>query len=208
MSDRRFGLYLRPSLAMCRAQAEIHDLLARQYNLQTAGRFMPHATIKGFFRSDASVSTMVAQLDAAMVGQSAFPVCNAGVVPFLNHAIVLDIHRGESGNANEPLQTLHQAALDALLPLVRSDCDFTPGEWKGPMFHAHLTLAMADIPASFFDEILAFVRDAEPIGPPSFLADTVQLFAFASDEWSGRWGETLSWELLHSWRLPSETTSG
>ena len=54
-------------------QAEVHDLLARQYNLRVAGRFMPHATIKGFFRSDAPVAEMVAALDVSPRGQEADP---------------------------------------------------------------------------------------------------------------------------------------
>ena len=202
MNDARYGFYLRPSLAMCRAQAEIHDLLARQYNLRVAGRFMPHATIKGFFRSDASVDEMIARLDAAIKGMTSFAVHNHGVVPYLKESIVLNIHQDANGATNGPLQALHEAALKALLPLVRSDCEFTPGEWKGPLFHAHLTLAMADVPARCFDEILEFVRRAEPIGPPAFLTDTVQLFAFESDDWGGRWWQTLRWELLQSWRLP------
>ncbi|MGI8976821.1 MAG: hypothetical protein ACR2GS_08885 [Thermomicrobiales bacterium] len=45
-TDVRFGFYLRPSLAMSRAQVEIHNLVARQYGSMTAGKFMPHATIK------------------------------------------------------------------------------------------------------------------------------------------------------------------
>jgi hypothetical protein len=39
----------------------------------------------------------------------------------------------------------------------------------GRVFHAHLTLAFADIPTARFTEVLRFVRKAEPIGPPSFL---------------------------------------
>jgi hypothetical protein len=34
----RHGVYLRPSLAMSRAQATIHDLLARQYGLHEPSR--------------------------------------------------------------------------------------------------------------------------------------------------------------------------
>jgi hypothetical protein len=203
VTDRRFGVYLRPSPAMCRAQAELHDLLARQYNLHAAGRFMPHVTLKGFFRSDASLETIVARLVAALAGRAAFPVWNGGVVPYLKSAIVLDVHRDEQRNTNAPLQRLHEAAFDAVLPLVRADCDFTPEEWSGPRFHAHLTLAMADVPERFFDEILAFVQAFESIGPRTFTAEIVQLFAFASDDWPGRWLETLRWELLHSWQLPA-----
>lgn len=203
MAERRYGLYLRPALAMCRAQVEIHHLLERQYGLRVAGRFMPHATIKGFFRSDAPISEMMARLDASLASIRSFAVRNHGVVPVGNLSIVLDIH-GAAEVRNPALTALHQAALDALLPLVHPDCEFTPGEWKGPSFFAHLTLAMADIPAPFFDEVLAFVKDAEPIGPAEFRAEVVQLFAFESDDWSGRWGETLQWELLHSWRLATD----
>jgi hypothetical protein len=45
------------------------------------------------------------------------------------------------------------------------------------------------------------VREAEPIGPPQFLAEVVHLYAFQSADWTGRYWETLTWELLHSWRL-------
>jgi hypothetical protein len=39
-------------------------------------------------------------------------------------------------------------------------------------------------------------RKAEPIGPPSFLAEVVHLLAFTSDRWKGWWWETLRWKLL------------
>jgi 2'-5' RNA ligase len=202
MTDIRYGFYLRPSFAMCRAQVEIHDLLQRQYGLQAAGKFMPHATIKGFFRSDAPVETMVSRLDTALAGHRALTVYNNGAVAFGTMGIALRIQFTPEGAHNGPLQALHQAALDALLSLVHPQCDFTPHEWLGERFDAHLTLAMADLKPQFFDEILRFVKEAEPIGPASFLADTFQLFAFESDDWAGRWWETLRWELRHSWRLP------
>lgn len=200
-SDRRYGFYLRPSFAMCLAQAQVHELLCRQYHLDVAGRFMPHATIKGFFRSEAPAAEMVQRLDDVLGSHRAVAVHNGGVVPLGPVGIGLAIQRLADGSRNEPLQSLHEAALGALMPLVHPSCDFTPMEWLGPRFEAHLTLAMADIPPTQFDEILRFIRDGEPIGPTEFTADTVQLFVFESDEWSGRWWDTLGWELLHSWRL-------
>ena len=197
----RYGFYLRPSFAMCRAQAELHDLLARQYGLQAAGRFMPHATIKGFFRTAEPVAELVARLDGALAGRAPILVHNGGVVPFLNLAIVLTVQRLPDGGPNGPLQALHETAWAALRPAVHPDCEFTPGEWHGPLFEAHLTLAMADIPAPLFDEVLAFVQDAEPVGPVSFVADTFHLVAFGSDDWAGRYWNTLQWEVVHSWRL-------
>lgn len=200
--DVRYGLYLRPSLAMSRAQAGIHDLLARQYGLQAAGRFPPHATLKGFFRATVTTAQLRAQLNQMLAGRPTFTVFNRGVLAFGQDGIVLDIHRTPTGAANTALQELHEAALEALLPVVHADCEFTwtdPG--AGERFHAHLTLAFADIPAPYFQEVLRFVRDAEPVGPASFLADTVQLLAFTSDRWNGRWWERMRWRLVDSWPL-------
>jgi hypothetical protein len=201
MSNIRYGFYLRPSYAMCIAQATMHDMLRRQYGLQVAGQFMPHATIKGFFRSDAPVDTIIAYLDAALAVRQSFTIYNNGVVGYDNTGIALRIHNTPDGAKNKPLQALHQSTLDALLPLVHPDCEFTQQEWFGPRFDAHLTLAMTDIPPQFFDEILHFVREAEPIGPAQFVASVFQLFAFTSEDWAGHWWKTLEWQLLHTWQL-------
>jgi len=202
MNDIRYGFYLRPSYAMCLAQAEIHDLLRRQYGLHAAGKFMPHATIKGFFLSHADPTEMVSRLTSALADLQSFSVSNGGVIAFGQSAVVLDIGRTPEGDKNTELQALHDAALRALLPLVSTDCDFAPRESIGSHFTPHLTLAMADIPPSTFDEVLRFVRDAEPIGPSTFRAEVVHLWEFQSDEWAGSWWETLRWRLIRSWRLP------
>lgn len=201
MSDTRYGFYLRPSAAMCRAQAEVHALLDRQYNLRVAGRFMPHATVKGFFRSDATLPEIVERIDGAMADRAPVTVTNRGPIAFGGSSIVLDVHHEADGATNAPLQALHEASIAAILPVVHSDCDFTPREWLGPMFFAHLTLAMADLPERFAAEVLEFVNDLGPIGPDHFVADTFQLFAFQSDDWGDQWWSALEWELLQSWRL-------
>lgn len=206
MENVRYGFYMRPSAEMSRAQAEVHDLLARQYNLRVAGRFMPHATIKGFFRSDAPVAELVSRLDEALVDKQPIPIANGGPIAFGTSAIVLDIHHDEAGVPNEALQAFHEAAIAVLLPVVHPDCNFTPNEWLGPMFHAHLTLAMADVRPQFAAEVLEFIRDLGPIGPKHFSADTFQLFAFTSPHWSGDWWRNFEWELLHSWRLGHSTS--
>ena len=72
-------------------------------------------------------------------------------------------------------------------------------------FHAHLTLAMGDIPTGLSGEIIAFLDAAEPIGPSAFIADRFHLVACRSRQWSGPWWETMQWALLHSWRLGGES---
>jgi len=202
--DQRDGLYLRPSPAMCHAQAEIHALLERQYSLRAAGRFMPHATLKGFFRSEATPAEMVARLDPVLAAHAPFPAASAGVAPLGPGGIVFGIQHLAGGQINQALRTLHEETIAALLPLVHPACDVTPGEWHGDRFDAHVTLAMADIPLPFFDEILQFLRDLGPIGPPGFVVDRLHRCAVTSDDWAGAWWETLGWRLLHGWRLGSE----
>jgi hypothetical protein len=178
-------------------------VLERQYGLRAAGKFMPHATIKGFFRSEASEGSIVARLDAVLDGREAFEVFNEAIVPFGRDGIAIDINSTSERRPNVPLQDLHQAVMDAVMPLVDPACVFTRKEMEFAYerFRAHLTLAMADVPERLFDEVLAFVREADQIGPTRFLADTVQLVAFHSEDWEERWWETLRWRLLRSWPL-------
>lgn len=199
----RYGYYLRPSPEMCAAQVRLHSLLSHQYGLQVAGRFMPHCTVKGFFRSNASEEEIRARAATITAGAEAFAVASQGVVPFGDRAIVLPISGMPDGSKNVALQSLHEKALEALLPIVSLECPHTPTESLGERFHAHLTLAMADIPAPQFDEILAFCQELEPIGPATFMAERLHLFAFDSDDWDGAWWESFRWRLVDSWRLES-----
>ena len=201
MEGVRYGFYLRPSAALCRAQAEVHDLLRRQYGTTGGGVFMPHCTVKGFFRSDAPVEELIARLDPVMAGRAPFAVFNAGPVPFGKAGIALSIQQMPDGRRNEALQAVHEAAWDAIEPVIHPACNFSPTEGKRDNFHAHLTLAMADIPAVVFDEIVDFVNDLRPIGPDVFSAEAFHLFEFRSDDWTGTWWDTLRWRLLHGWRL-------
>jgi 2'-5' RNA ligase len=180
---------------------QVHQLLECQYGLEVAGKFMPHCTVKGFFKSNAPEAEIHAR--AATIGQglAPFPVWNNGVRAFGTDAIVLSIMRDPEGKRNDALQMLHERALDALLPLVADDCNFTLGEWDRERFEAHLTLAMADIEPRFFAEILDFCRQLARVGPASFHAERLHLYAFESDDWHGLWGKTLTWRLLGSWSL-------
>lgn len=197
----RYGWYLRPSYAMSRAQAEMHDLLRRQFGLVGGGVFMPHATLKGFFRSDAPAAEIEDAFGKAVEGHEPFAVSNHGAVGWGRGSIVIDIHHTSDGERNEALQALHEAGWHAITPLIHPDCAFTAIEGAMENFHAHLTLAMADVREDLFDEVMAFVREAGPIGPDVFTAEFVHLYAFHSEAWTGSWWKTLDWTLLQSWRL-------
>ncbi len=197
----RFGFYLRPSYAMCRAQAEMHDLLRRQFGLQVGGQFMPHATIMSFFRSDAPIAGIESVIDGAVRGHAPFTVSNNGPKPHKRSGVSLDVHHNADGSPNAALQAMHESAFAAITPLVHPECEFAFNGWAGENFRAHLTLAMADIPETMFDEILAFIESAAPIGPAQFLAEYFTLYAFQSDDWGGAWWRTLTWRPIRTWRL-------
>lgn len=203
----RFGLYLRPSYAMCRAQAEIHDLLKRQFRFVTAGVFMPHATVKGFFRSDATIVELAGAVVRALAGRRPFFVVSNGPVPLGRGGVSLDVHHDERGRLNREFQATHEAVFNGLAPLVHPACDFTPREEALDRFFAHLTLAMSDVPEVMFDELFAFLQEAQPIGPRRFMAEYFHLFALRSDDWSGEWWSTLEWSLLHAWKLGDPATT-
>lgn len=196
-----YGWYLRPSFEMSRDQSLMHELLRRQFGLIGGGAFMPHATLKGFFRSDAPVQDIQAAFDRAVVGHMPFTVYNGGPVGWGRGSIVIDIQKLPDGATNAPLQALHESGWSEITPLVNSDCPVTWGEAAMENFAAHLTLAMADLREEMFDEVMQFITDAGAIGPDSFTAEYVHLYAFRSQDWSGRWWETLEWSLMKSWRL-------
>ena len=201
----RYGFYLRPSPAMSRAQAAMHDALRRQFGLRVGGQFMPHATIMSFFRSDAPVAEIVSAIDPVIADRPVFPVWNNGPIT-MGRGVVLDVHHDDRGNPNAAMQAVHEAAFAAITPLVHSQCEFAWNGWSGERFHAHLTLAMADVPEWGQQEVLEYAR-AEPVGPRTFLAEYFHLYAFQSDDWAGEWWRTMSWEWLYSWRLAPVASS-
>lgn len=55
-------------------------------------------------------------------------------------------------------------------------------------------------PDFLLDEVLAFIRDAEPIVPGRFTGDYLHLFTFRSDDGAGEWWHGLRWTVMHAWR--------
>lgn len=194
----RFGLYLRLSPRMAQEIAAMHELMRRQFGQTRAGMYMPHATI-GFFRSSAPWEAIADAVTPVLRGRPAFTVQNHGPMHHGN-SVVLDIHHGDDGQPNPELLALHDDAHRALAPLIPVERDRF--DWTGEGFHAHVTLAQTIRPPWLRDEILAFARDLEPIGPRRFLADHVHLYVVRSEHWdSADWSDTLTWDLLTSWRL-------
>jgi 2'-5' RNA ligase len=201
MAGLRYGVYLLPAPPLAAAVAAVHDRLAREHGLRAAGRFMPHVTLKGFFRSEADPAELEARLRPALHGRPPVTLHNAGAVALGPDTIALDVDADPGGGRNRALHDLHVAVFDAMGACVARGCEFTAAEFAGDAFRAHLTLAMADIPPDRFSELLALTAQA-PVGPPSSEAIEVALFAFDSHDWAGSWWETLTWRPVAAFLLP------
>lgn len=201
----RYGFYARPSLALSRAQTEVHDLLRRQYGLISGGLFMPHATVKGFFRSAAPPEELGERLNASLAGWQPFTAWNNGVIRMGRAGIVISAKSLPDGRDNEAWHGLQDRAWSALEPVIDPACEFTPIDGRGRTganpFHPHFTLAMADVRAEILDEVMAFLQQDGPVGPPEFRIEALHLFRFRAN-WQGAWWHTLTWELLRSWWQP------
>jgi 2'-5' RNA ligase len=200
MASLRYGVYLLPAQQLAAAVAAVHGRLAREHGLGAAMRFMPHVTLKGFFRTEAQPAELEARLGPALHGRPPVTLNNAGAVGLGPETIALDVDADPGGGRNHALHALHEAAFDAMGPCVAPGCEFTAVEFAGNAFRAHLTLAMADIPPGRFAELVALLTEA-PIGPPSSEASEVALFAFESRDWAGSWWETLTWRPVASYLL-------
>lgn len=185
MSAFGYGFYLRPDGATSLAQRAIHALLRAQYGLITAGFFMPHATLNGFFRSDAPVEQMRERLDRAMAGWRPFTAHNNGVGTFGPRSIVIGLKQLPDSSPNQSFYDLQERTWSALEPLIHPNCAFSPHDPRGldapNPFHPHLTSAMSDLEPELQEEVLAFIEQTGPVGPPQFRADTCHLFRFEAD---------------------------
>ncbi|MEA3337145.1 MAG: 2'-5' RNA ligase family protein [Chloroflexota bacterium] len=198
MSDSRFAVYLIPPYRVAQAVAEVHRLLRKQFGFIAAERFQVHATIKGFFKKTPSpLDELEARLDAVFAGQPPIPIefsgyrCNPV-------GIGLDVSR-LNGDVNPGLMALREQVVDAVRPFIAADCDFVARDLGDP-FRAHITLAFRDIPPEMQPEVLAYLEQATLPSEP-FLADTFHFLQFRSQDWSGAWQKTLTWQLLRSWWL-------
>ena len=204
MSYPQYGVYLIPPPSLLYPIGLAHLLLANEYNVRTGGRFMVHCTVKGFFKlaEGASPSDFEGDLDRLFRDTPAFTtqINSLGVGRSQQYGNGAGLWMERTA----PFLALHNAVWDIVQPYIAPDCRFSPIEGVGPNFAPHLTVAMADVPddPGLFDQITAlcqYAYDNLPKGP--FVARDMQLIEFYSDDWAGRWWETLGYKQLRGWRL-------
>jgi len=177
---------------------EKHQMLRKQFGLAAADRFQVHATVKGFFRKiEGPVAPLVDRLDALFLEQRPFQIHFSG---YRNDEIGIGLNVSlVDGKSNEALYVFRERVVAAVRPFIAPDCDFVASDLGNP-YEAHITLAFRDIPLSLYDDVLAYLADAQLPSTP-FVARDFHFLEFFSEEWDGRWWQSLSWQLIKSWHL-------
>jgi 2'-5' RNA ligase len=204
LSQLRYAVYLIPPYEVARRVTEVHIMLRKQFGFTAAAKFQVHATLKGFFKcSSCNVDPLIESLDPVFRTQQALPVHYNGF-HIDEVGVGLDISRIGDG-PNQELIDLRSSVVDAVLPFIAADCDFAEADLGSP-FKAHITLAFRDISPEVRNSVLAYLQPA-PLPSEPFVADTFHLLEFYSQDWEGSWDTTLTWRLLHSWRLERDRGS-
>lgn len=199
----RWGVYLRPDPRTCSLVTTLTGQLRAQYGLVSAGAFPPHATLVGSQHVVSPAATIVAALDAAVRDRPAFDVHNAGIAA-MGVGFVYDVHHLADGvTPNAALVDLAAAVDAALAPLVTPAPNPNPHTLDVEHFRAHLSLASHDLYQwpHLHDEVQEYLQGVPADPPSTFRGDTVALYRTRSDDWTGRWWRTLTWEHAHTWRL-------
>jgi 2'-5' RNA ligase len=194
----RFAVYLIPPYDVSRLVMEIHQMLRKQFGLVAADRFQVHATVKGFFKKvDGPVAPLVERLNALFLVQRPFPIYFSG---YRNDEIGIGLNVSlADGKPNEALYAFRERVVEVVRPTIAPDCDFVASDLGNP-YEAHITLAFRDVSLSLYDDVLAYLADA-PLPSTPFVARDFHFLQFFSEEWDGRWWQTLSWQLIKSWHL-------
>ena len=197
-----YGVYLRPDPLTCKAVADLTHLVRRQFGIVSAAAFPPHATLAGAVPTNATEDELIAALEPVLSAAEAIPVHNSGICRH-NVAITFDVDHTISGQKNLAIKDLAVAVNSALAPMTEDGEGLRAKPFDAENFRAHLSLASHDLEAAphLREEVEYFLRAMPHSAPSDFVANTVTLFRFYSDNWAGEWWHDLRWTHLRSWTL-------
>ncbi len=200
----QYGVYLIPPPPLMYKIGVAHTLLKSEFNCRTGGAFMAHCTLKGFTKlaEGHTPAEFIPALDKLFAGTPAFETA-------LDE--LWDLNRGP-GKASiliglrrtDAFLALHNAIGEVVQPFIAEDDIFSPVEPVGPNFPPHITLVQGDAPfeAGLHAQIMGlcqYIFDTSLKG--AFQAQDLQLIEFYSEDWAGKWWETLRFQQLKGWRL-------
>ncbi|MEV6947721.1 2'-5' RNA ligase family protein [Streptomyces sp. NPDC051172] len=200
----RYGVYLRPDPATCAAVTAVTTQVRAQYGFISAGAFPPHATLVGSRHITAPAEEIVTAVTRCLADVRAFTVHNAGVRR-QGVGLVYDVqHLADGVTPNPDFVDLAARVDKAVAPLQSPAPNHAVHDFDRDTYRAHLSLVSHDmyIRPDLSEEVGEYVRELPVAFPDTFPGDRVTLYRTRSDDWTGRWWQTLTWEHVHTWRLP------
>ncbi len=197
-----YGVFLQPDPATAVAISSITFQVQRQFGFVSAGAFPPHATLAGSVPITHEPDRVIEALDPLLSQTTRFPVVNSGVTK-LTSAIVFDVDELDDGSTNLTLHALANAVNGVLSPMTVPLDRYLYNEFDETKYRAHFSLASHELSLrpDLSAEVESFIQAMPFEGTPRFEAETVVLYQFWSDDWSGEWWRSLRWEHCKSWHL-------
>jgi hypothetical protein len=198
----RFGVFLRPDPKTCSAVTQITGQVGAQYGLVSASAFPPHVTLAGSLPVVVPLAELIQLIGFVLRRAPSFPVQNLGIRRLADSAIVYDVSSLD-GIPNRSLNDLAGAVDSVVRPLLGPGGTLAPDLYEPDRWIAHISLVSHElrVRADLREEVEDYVNGLGVIPPSSFTADTVMLYRFAHNTWSGSWWRDMRWEHVRSWRL-------
>ena len=201
--DVRYGIFLRPDPATAERTLRGFDIARCMFGFTAAAAYPPHATLVGSIDLTVDESELIAAIDRVLADPPAQQLETSALDPWDGAALVQLVR--DAGETR--IGALAGALLTAIAPLRRvSEGDFAAGivgAITPETFRAHVTVVGhdgADRPEQLPD-VLAFMNQLGFDQPIRATWDTATLYRFRSDDWQGRYWETMTWEIVRNWRL-------
>jgi hypothetical protein len=165
---------------------------------------MVHCTVKGFFKlkDGSKPEDLIPALDELFSSTPAFQTGLVEVIglngPPYGPTVLLEMAR------TYRFHKLHEGVWNIVRPHIAPDCLFSPIEPAGGNFLPHITLGMKDPPIEpglfrQFEQLARYVFEQLPKEP--WTATDMQFIEFYSEDWAGKWWETLNYKQLKGWQL-------
>ena len=198
----RFGVFLRPDPKTCAAVTQITTQLRAQYGLISASAFPPHVTLAGSLPVVVPLAELIQLIGFVLRRAPRFTVQNLGVRRIGDSALAYDVSALD-GAPNRRLSDLAGAVDSVVRPLLGPSGGLPPDLYEPDRWMPHISLVSHElrIRADLREEVEDYLNDLGIIPPASFFADTVSLYRFAHNTWTGSWWRDMRWEHVRSWRL-------
>lgn len=200
----RHGVFLRPGPSVAARTLEAFAVCERQFGFTAAGAYPPHVTILGSIDLVVEEGELVSAVESALAGARPMSV-RVGPLQLDAHGTYLGHPLGQADGA--PLTALMGRVLERVDPLrTIRDGDFSAEARRADSpetYTPHLTVLGhdgAERPDELPD-VLAFLGALGLDEPVEEVWDAVSLYRFASDDWQGRYWQTMTWEIVRTWHL-------